>query len=112
MSETRYNGGLNCLTFSIPPGVTNAVLLFPIAGQIATSFKNLSGTTLLIMSNVNLPTGVSMTGATLSSLLSNGGFYPLAPSESVAIEGAVANYVAALGSTGTISLIRGIRAGA
>ena len=89
---------------AIPVGITAAILITQESNQISLTMKYLSGGSLVML---GVTMGVTLGGSSLLSSFSNMLYYPVSQNEVLNIDGPARFYLASLGSTVSIGMLRG-----
>lgn len=116
MSRQDDLTGFDAAHVTVPPGITNAVLVQDPAYVVGGAIKYESGGTLLIMRAPGLDQstssyGATLTGAQLLAGYSAGKFWKVDAGTPVNYNGAGRYYLAAVGSTSICAQLRGLSAG-
>lgn len=108
MARETSTYGVNPSVVYVPPGITNAVLMTPVAGEASSSIKYYSGGSLLIM---QAPVGTTSPGTSLVAGYSSLQYYTTSTSEAVNFDGPCRYYLTALGATAVVMQIRALSQG-
>jgi len=95
---------LKTQTVSVVTGVTNAVYVAPLTGQLDTRIAYVSGGSMLMFGATG---GMTLAAATLVAYFNSGSYYMAPGTNMLTIMGPAGFYLAATGATSVVTIVQG-----